>query len=101
MLECLFTVSRSVLFSDKCLYTWVSQLQICSATALHQPRFGLHSLQYYYIGLYALKALEGQGHQCIFSLVRASYEEIVTTGEFQGHQGNDMGAWRQSPSLPP
>ena len=28
------------------------------------------------------------------------YEEI-STGSFEGHQGNDQGALRQSPSLPP
>ena len=36
--------------------------------------------------------LVGQGHQCIFSLVK---------GTLLGHQGKDQGAWRQSPLLPP
>ena len=36
-------------------------------------------------------SLKGQGHQGIF----------LITGAFQRHQGNNQGAWRQQPSLPP
>ena len=45
-------------------------------------------------GLYS-SFLKGQGHQ---GIPRQLY---IFTRAFQGHQGNDQGAWRQSPSLPP
>ena len=52
-------------------------------------------------GLYA-SLLNGQGHQDTFFFVGHPVRKLqISTGAFQGHQGNDKGAWRQSPPLPP
>ena len=45
---------------------------------------------------------KGQGHQGIFSLVKDTpmRKLSISTGAFQGHQGNDHGAWGHTPLLP-
>ena len=51
-----------------------------------------------------LRFFKGQGHQGIFSLLKAKGHPmrklLMSIRAFQGHQGNDQGAWRQSPALP-
>ena len=54
------------------------------------------------LGLYA-SFLKGQGHQGILPLVKGTIWGklyIPTFLAFQEHHGNNLGAWRQSPSLP-
>ena len=50
-------------------------------------------------GLYV--SLWARAPRHFMSLVKGTLWGHVSTGAFQGHQGNYQGAWRQSPLLPP